>query len=100
MANRIIVRRLLVTDLSQQIKKQRDFLKWMARRYFNMNPEQSAAFTKGAELFEELRQEILQGLFDEVDPAGRKELFTKSSAAAAAALEPAELNNLEDEMKA
>lgn len=69
----IIKKELLITDLSQQIKKQRDFLKWMSRRHAESNPEQAAAFTKGAELFEELRQDILEGLFN----AGQvEELFT------------------------
>lgn len=70
--NNIVTRRILVTDLSQQLKKQRDFLKWMSRRYFNMNPEQSAAFGTGAQLFDELRKELVAGFFD----ADEKEVFT------------------------
>lgn len=70
----IIVANLLVTDLSQQLKKQRDFLKWMARRYQGINPDQAAAFSTGARLFDELRSELLAGLFN----AGQvKELFTE-----------------------
>jgi hypothetical protein len=60
----IVVRPILVTDLSQQLRKQRNFLKWMARRYEALNPEQSAAFAKGAELLEDVRQDLLDGLFD------------------------------------
>lgn len=60
----IITRDILVTDLSQQLKKRRDFLKWMARRYSSTNPEQAAAFTTGAEQLEELRQDLLAGFFD------------------------------------
>lgn len=62
--NNIVTRRILVTDLSQQLKKQRDFLKWMSRRYFNMNPEQSAAFGTAAQLFDELRRDLMAGFFD------------------------------------
>lgn len=69
----IIRKNVSVTDLSQQLKHKREFLKWMARRNKESNPEQSAAFTTGANLFEELRQDLLAGWFD-VDPP--KELFT------------------------
>jgi hypothetical protein len=69
----IIVKDILVTDLSQQLKKQRDFLRWMSRRYREVNQEQSAAFTTGAELIESVRQDLLAGLFN----AGEvEELFT------------------------
>lgn len=73
----IVKRLILVTDLSQQLKKQRDFLKWMGRRYSSSNPDQSAAFFTAAGLFEDLRQELLQGLFDVQGPTNSKELFTK-----------------------
>lgn len=55
---------IIVTDLAQVMKKQRDFLKWMSRRYFEENPEQSAAFKTGAELLDEIRISILEGDFD------------------------------------
>lgn len=60
----VVVRPLIVTDLSQQLKKQRDFLKWMARRYKD-NPDQAAAFTTGADLFQNIRLDLIDGLFDE-----------------------------------
>jgi hypothetical protein len=71
MSDNIIRKRILVTDLSQQLKKQRDFLKWMSRRHTPSNPEQGAAFTTGAELLEEIRQDLLAGLFD------AEEVFTE-----------------------
>lgn len=66
---------LLITDLSQQMKAQRDFLKWMGRRYAPVNEEQSEAFFTGARLFDELRRELLAGDFD-VYPPEEKDLFT------------------------
>lgn len=60
----VIVREILVTDLAQQLKKKRDFLKWMYRRYLEVNPEQAAAFMTGAEQLDEIRQELLAGFFD------------------------------------
>lgn len=70
----IVVEPILVTDLSQQLKKQRDFLRWMNRRYLSSNPAQAEAFAKGAEMFEEVRKDLLAGLFN----AGEvKELFTE-----------------------
>jgi hypothetical protein len=74
MPDNIIKRELLVTDLSQQLKKQRDFLRWMGRRHKVSNPEQSDAFFTGARLFDELRQDLLQGLFNAGQVA---ELFTR-----------------------
>lgn len=67
------VRTIIVTDLAQQLKKRRDFLKWMARKYLEENAEQAAAFTTGADQLDEIRTELLDGLFD-LDP---KEELTK-----------------------
>lgn len=68
----IVTKHILVTDLSQQLKKQRDFLRWMGRRYSSINEDQSAAFFTGARMFDELRGELLQGSFDVLE----KDLFT------------------------
>jgi hypothetical protein len=74
MPSNIVIRELLVTDLSQQLKKQRDFLRWMGRRHAELNPDQSQAFFTGAKLFDELRTDLLAGLFN----AGQvEELFTR-----------------------
>jgi hypothetical protein len=76
----VVVRSVLITDLSQQMKKQRDFLKWMGRRYLSINEEQAAAFNTGARMFEELRQELITGLFDagdeDLEVPAKEELFT------------------------
>lgn len=76
----VIVKRLLLTDLSQQLRNQRNFLRWMARKY-KENPEQAAAFETGARLFDELRAELLAGDYDA--DSGRKEVFTRATAGAA-----------------
>lgn len=60
-----------VTEISQAMKTDRNFLKWMMRRYKEVNPEQSAAFGTAAELTEKLRSRILAGDFDV-----SKDLFT------------------------
>lgn len=87
----VVVRDIIVTDLSQQLKKQRDFLKWMSRRYKETNIEQSEAFATGARLFDELRVDLAGGLFN----AGEvEELFTEESPAAST--NPSELT--EDEI--
>lgn len=69
MASDHIISPLNVTLLSQRLKADRNFLKWMTRRYKETNPEQAAAFETAAEMTEKLRSEILVGGFDE-------ELFT------------------------
>ena len=70
MASDHIISPLNVTLLSQRLKADRNFLKWMTRRYKETNPEQAAAFETAAEMTEKLRSEILAGGFDE-------ELFTE-----------------------
>lgn len=70
----IIIRQILVTDLLQQMKKQRDFLKWMSRRHKDINPEQSDAFATGARLFDELRTDLKDGLFDEEELLTSKDI--------------------------
>jgi hypothetical protein len=80
----VVVRQIIVTDLSQQLKAQRDFLKWMSRRYLEVNPDQSAAFATGARLFDELRGELLEGLFD----AGKEDLLTELDRRLANPLDP------------
>lgn len=84
----VIVRRVLITDLSQQLKKQRDFLRWMARRYSSSNPDQAAAFTTGAQLFNTIREELVQGMFD----AGEEDLFTGQAAGSSPADFPGSLS--------
>lgn len=74
----IIVRRILVTDLLQQLKKQRDFLKWMGRRHKDLNPDQSEAFFTGARLFDELRTELKEGLFDEEEVLTDEEALARN----------------------
>ena len=69
MASDHIISPLNVTLLSQRLKADRNFLKWMTRRYKETNPEQAAALETAAEMTEKLRSEILAGGFDE-------ELFT------------------------
>lgn len=71
----VVTRDIIVTDLSQAIKRQRDFLRWMSRRYQDENPEQSAAFSSGAGILEDIRQELQAGAYDASSPAG-KDLFT------------------------
>lgn len=73
----IEVRRILFTDLTQFLKKQREFLKWMGRRHQEINPDQSAAFFTGAQLLDEIREDLLAGLFD-LDPEAKPELFTRA----------------------
>lgn len=70
----VIVKKILVTDLSQQLRKDRNFLRWMARKYEDINPVQAQAFRTGAEILERNRQQILAG---DYDAAQRKELFTR-----------------------
>lgn len=89
----VVVRRVLVTDLSQALKKQRDFLKWMARRYAGDNADQSAAFGTGAEILDELRNDLVAGLFDVAPAAGQKELFSRG---ALPAISPATELDLQD----
>lgn len=72
----VVTKHILVTDLSQQLKKQRDFLRWMGRRYTPANPDQGAAFFTGAEKIDELRSELLQGSFDVLE----EDLFTNQVA--------------------
>lgn len=61
----VIVRRILVTDLSQQLKKERDFLRWMVRRH-QEQPAVAAAFEKSVQIVGRLRDELLAGDFDAV----------------------------------
>ncbi len=78
----VVVRQILVTDLSQQIKKQRDFMRWMVRKYTKLEqPEVAGAFSKGAEILEELRDDLVAGLFD----LEEKEVFTREPAEVTAA---------------
>lgn len=72
----VVVRQVLVTDISQQLKRDANFLRWMARRYGPLNPDQAAAFTTGAEMMLQLRADIVAGDYD-ADPA---ELFTEEEA--------------------
>lgn len=65
-------RAINVTALRQQLKKQRNFLRWMARRYEDVDISHSAAFTTGAEILEEIRRQLADGVFD----GRREELFT------------------------
>ncbi len=68
-------RRLVdIVLLSQQLKKQRNFLRWMSRRYSELNPDQGAAFATGAKILEELRQDLAAGVYD----LESKELFTET----------------------
>lgn len=66
-----IIRAVDITALSQRLKSDRNFLKWMTRRYREINPEQGEAFSSAAEMVDKLRSEILAGDFD-----SSKELFT------------------------
>lgn len=52
-----------VAALKKRLKKQRDFLRWMARRHAE-NEEQAAAFTTGAEILEGIRLELRDGVYD------------------------------------
>lgn len=83
----VIVKKVLVTDLSQVLKKQRDFLRWMGRRYTPTNPDQGAAFFTGAEKIDEIRDDLLAGFFD-VEPA-TKDLLTRAAASSNRSPEPA-----------
>ena len=68
-------RRIDVKELSFQLKKQRDFLRWMARRYREENPDQSEAFLTGAGLFDKIREQLKAGDYDgEVFTSSEEEL--------------------------
>lgn len=61
----VVVKTILVTDLSQELKKQRDFLRWMVRKYTKLEQlDVAGAFDKGAQLFDDVRRDLLEGLFD------------------------------------
>ena len=62
----------IITDLAQVMKKQRDFLKWMSRRYAEVNSDQSAAFRTGAEVLDDIRRDLVDGIFS---MPGSEELF-------------------------
>lgn len=76
----VVVRRVLVTDLSQELKKERNFLRWMARKYKDENPEQAKAFTTGAEILDRLREDLVAGFFNAGEVGDRGELFTRHRA--------------------
>lgn len=69
-----LLRTMDVTELSQRMKFDRNFLKWMARRHKTTNLEQSEAFDAAAEMLEKLRNEIVAGGF-----SGSEDLFTPPS---------------------
>lgn len=74
----------------KQLKKQRDFLRWMGRRYLELNAEQAEAFNTGARIIDEFRIQLREGEYDlEAEPAtaageletpAEKELFTEELA--------------------
>lgn len=58
------VRRINHGALSGKMKAQINFLKWMGRRYAEINPDQSAAFFTAAEILAEIRDALIAGEFD------------------------------------